>query len=199
MRAERWTMHNKTTPRRRKNCLPLSSLLINFYPSWKVQSHNLRWPLSTQIFAFQGQRQATIDSRVWFGDSIQERHWQPCSRPRFKMWARMRWWTGGDTNWWFLPRWVFDGLIHKLYTMVMSFLITLLGVFVFLMSLSKRRKSSCQWEDLILYKHCANQIVRPCILEQEMKSILEHCYTREVGGHFGPTKTAAKVLHSGFY
>ena len=32
-----------------------------------------------------------------------------------------------------------------------------------------------------------------------MKSILNHCHTREAGGHFGPTKTAAKVLQSGFY
>ena len=32
-----------------------------------------------------------------------------------------------------------------------------------------------------------------------MESILQHCHSREVGGHFGATKTAAKVLQSGFY
>ena len=32
-----------------------------------------------------------------------------------------------------------------------------------------------------------------------MESILHHCHAREVGGHFGATKTAAKVLQSGFY
>ena len=32
-----------------------------------------------------------------------------------------------------------------------------------------------------------------------MESILQHCYSREVGGHFGVTKTTAKVLQSGFH
>jgi len=32
-----------------------------------------------------------------------------------------------------------------------------------------------------------------------MVSIINHCHTRGVGGHFGPIKTAAKVLQSGFY
>ena len=32
-----------------------------------------------------------------------------------------------------------------------------------------------------------------------MESILQHCHSREVGGHFGATKTAAKVLQSGFH
>ena len=32
-----------------------------------------------------------------------------------------------------------------------------------------------------------------------MRSIFQHCHSREVGGHFGATKTAAKVLQSGFY
>ena len=32
-----------------------------------------------------------------------------------------------------------------------------------------------------------------------MESILHHCHAREVGGHFGATKTTAKVLQLGFY
>ena len=32
-----------------------------------------------------------------------------------------------------------------------------------------------------------------------MRSILQYCHSREVGGHFGATKTAAKVLQSNFY
>ena len=35
------------------------------------------------------------------------------------------------------------------------------------------------------------------MLEEEMESILHHCHSREVGRHFGATKT--KVLQSGFY
>ena len=33
----------------------------------------------------------------------------------------------------------------------------------------------------------------------ENESILHHCHATEVGGHFGATKTAAKVLQSEFY
>jgi len=36
-------------------------------------------------------------------------------------------------------------------------------------------------------------------VSEEMESILNHCHTREEGGHFGVTKTAAKVLQPGFY
>ena len=34
---------------------------------------------------------------------------------------------------------------------------------------------------------------------EEMESILHHCHSREFEGHFRATKTASKVLQSGFY
>ncbi|GLU07084.1 hypothetical protein SLE2022_240580 [Rubroshorea leprosula] len=55
------------------------------------------------------------------------------------------------------------------------------------------------WEEPFLYRLCADQIIRRCVPEEEVASILHHCHTREAGGHFGATKTAAKVLQSGFY
>lgn len=55
------------------------------------------------------------------------------------------------------------------------------------------------WEEPYLFKVCADQNIRRCVLKEEMTFILYHYHDREVGGHFGPTKTAAKVLHSGFY
>jgi hypothetical protein len=55
------------------------------------------------------------------------------------------------------------------------------------------------WEDPVLYKQCADQILRRCIPEDEVSSILHHCHSREVGGHFGPSKTVAKVLQCGFF
>ena len=55
------------------------------------------------------------------------------------------------------------------------------------------------WEDLFLYKYCSNQIIGRRVLEEEMRSILQHCHFREVGGHFGAIKTTAKVLQSSFY
>ena len=55
------------------------------------------------------------------------------------------------------------------------------------------------WDEPYLYKHCADQIIRRCVPEEEMEIILHHCHSKEVGGHFGGTKTAAKILQSGFY
>ena len=55
------------------------------------------------------------------------------------------------------------------------------------------------WEEPILYKHCADQVIRPCVPEDEMGSILTHCHTLSCGGHFGGQRTTTKVLQSGFY
>ena len=55
------------------------------------------------------------------------------------------------------------------------------------------------WEEPILYKHCADQVIRRCVPEDEMNNILNHCHTLPCGGHFGGQRTAAKVLQSGFY
>ena len=55
------------------------------------------------------------------------------------------------------------------------------------------------WEEPILYKLCANQVIRRCVPEDEMDSILNHCHTLPYGGHFGGQRTVAKVLQSGFY
>ena len=55
------------------------------------------------------------------------------------------------------------------------------------------------WEEPILYRHCADQVIRRCVPEDEMHNILDHCHTLPCGGHFGGQRTAAKVLQSGFY
>ena len=55
------------------------------------------------------------------------------------------------------------------------------------------------WEEPLLYRHCADQVIRRCVPEDEMHSILNHCHTLPCGGHFGGQRTAAKVLQSGFY
>ena len=55
------------------------------------------------------------------------------------------------------------------------------------------------WEEPILYRHCADQVIRRCVPEDEMLSILNPCHTLPCGGHFGGQRTAAKVLQSGFY
>ena len=36
------------------------------------------------------------------------------------------------------------------------------------------------WEEPILYRHCADQGIRRCVPEDEMKSILIHCHTLDI-------------------
>ena len=55
------------------------------------------------------------------------------------------------------------------------------------------------WEEPNLYKHCADKVIRICVLKKEMESILSHCHTLTCGGHFGGNRTTAKVLQPGFY
>ena len=55
------------------------------------------------------------------------------------------------------------------------------------------------WEDLILYRHCVDQMIRRCILENEMRVVLLHCHSLECSVHFSGQRTTAKVLQSGFY
>ena len=55
------------------------------------------------------------------------------------------------------------------------------------------------WEELILYKHYVDQVIRRCVPEEEMESILNHCHTLACGGHFRGQRTVTKVLQSGFY
>ena len=55
------------------------------------------------------------------------------------------------------------------------------------------------WEEPILYRHCADQVIRRCVPEDEMTRVLNHCHTLPSGGHFSDQRTAAKVIQSGLY
>nr|CAN59855.1 hypothetical protein VITISV_007249 [Vitis vinifera] len=50
------------------------------------------------------------------------------------------------------------------------------------------------WEEHFLFKYCVDQIIRKCVLEQELKGILNHFHKSACGGHFASQKTAMKVL-----
>ena len=54
-------------------------------------------------------------------------------------------------------------------------------------------------EEPILYRHYADQVIRRCVPEENMGSILTHCHSLECGGNFGGNRTSVKVLHLGFY
>jgi len=55
------------------------------------------------------------------------------------------------------------------------------------------------WDDPYLWKHCSDLIIRRCILDHEISSVLTFCHSHACGGHFGPQRTARKILECGFY
>ena len=50
------------------------------------------------------------------------------------------------------------------------------------------------WKEPVLYKRCAEGLIRRCIPQDEVQDVLKHCHSLEVDGHFGASKTASKVL-----
>lgn len=55
------------------------------------------------------------------------------------------------------------------------------------------------WDDPYLWKHCANRVLRKCILENEIIYILTFCHSYACGDHFGAKRMARKVLECGFH
>ena len=54
------------------------------------------------------------------------------------------------------------------------------------------------WKEPFLFKYCADQIIRKCVLEEKQQGIPSHCHESACGGHFASQKTTMKVLQSGF-
>ena len=57
----------------------------------------------------------------------------------------------------------------------------------------------CVWDEPYLWRHCADQVIRRCVPDSEVTSVLTFCHEFACGGHFGPKRTARKVLDSGFF
>ncbi|XP_076895296.1 uncharacterized protein LOC143547869 [Bidens hawaiensis] len=55
------------------------------------------------------------------------------------------------------------------------------------------------WDDPDLFKIGADQMIRRCIPEEDVRSVLELAHPSACGGHFSGQKCARKVLTSGFY
>ncbi|XP_073137471.1 uncharacterized protein [Henckelia pumila] len=55
------------------------------------------------------------------------------------------------------------------------------------------------FSDEHIFQSCADQVIRRCVAGQEAQEILEQCHSSPYRGHFGATRTAAKVIQSGFY
>ncbi|WVZ21467.1 hypothetical protein V8G54_008789 [Vigna mungo] len=55
------------------------------------------------------------------------------------------------------------------------------------------------WDDPFLWRFCSDKIIRKCVPDSEINGVLHGCHDTLVGGHFGPTRTARRVLDSGFF
>ncbi|GJY16337.1 reverse transcriptase domain-containing protein, partial [Tanacetum coccineum] len=55
------------------------------------------------------------------------------------------------------------------------------------------------WDDHFLFKICADQVIRRCVLGQEAFNILKACHSGPTGGHYGANYTTKKIFDSGFY
>ena len=55
------------------------------------------------------------------------------------------------------------------------------------------------WDEPFLFKKGIDGILRRCIPESEVNSILWHCHSSPCGGHYRSERTAQKVLQSGFF
>ena len=63
----------------------------------------------------------------------------------------------------------------------------------------RREARKYVWDDPHLWRHCGDQIIRRCVDNQEIPSILAFCHSFACGGHFGPKRTARKILECGLY
>ncbi|CAM8959597.1 unnamed protein product [Rhodiola kirilowii] len=57
----------------------------------------------------------------------------------------------------------------------------------------------CVWDDPYLWKIGVDQILRRCIPDDEIASVISFCHEYACGGHFDPRRTARKILDSGFF
>ena len=54
------------------------------------------------------------------------------------------------------------------------------------------------WDKTYLYRSCADRLIRRCVPECEMLSVLEACHSSPVGGHHSGIRTAHKILQCGY-
>ncbi|XP_075103637.1 uncharacterized protein LOC142178211 [Nicotiana tabacum] len=55
------------------------------------------------------------------------------------------------------------------------------------------------WNDPFLFKLCGNGVIRRCVREGEMASVLSHCHDGAAGGHYGRNSKTENVMEAGFF
>lgn len=51
------------------------------------------------------------------------------------------------------------------------------------------------WDDPYLFKYCSDQVIRRCIPDHEVQSILSFCHSHACGGHFGAKRQQQKFFN----
>ncbi|XP_050222544.1 uncharacterized protein LOC126672635 [Mercurialis annua] len=55
------------------------------------------------------------------------------------------------------------------------------------------------WDQPYLFKICGDGMIQSCVPLKEMMPILSHCHEADYAGHYGASRTATRVLESGFF
>ncbi|GJZ80318.1 reverse transcriptase domain-containing protein [Tanacetum coccineum] len=55
------------------------------------------------------------------------------------------------------------------------------------------------WDELYAFKLCSDNVMRRCVVGNEIFEILAHCHSRPTGGHHSASITGRKVYKSRFY
>ena len=55
------------------------------------------------------------------------------------------------------------------------------------------------WDEPYLYRSCHDGLIRCCVPECEMLSVLEERHSSPIGGHHSDIRTAHKILQCGYY
>ena len=55
------------------------------------------------------------------------------------------------------------------------------------------------WDERYLYRSCADGLIRCCVPEVEILSVLKACHSAPVGEHYSGIETAHKMLQCGYY
>ncbi|KAI3734462.1 hypothetical protein L6452_13931 [Arctium lappa] len=96
----------------------------------------------------------------------------------------------------------FRGETHPWYADIANYLASGLRPYNLSKQQFKKFIHDCKhylWDDPLLFKMGADQVLRRCVPESEMQNILQECHASPYGGHFGGQRTAAKILQSGFF
>ena len=96
----------------------------------------------------------------------------------------------------------FTSVILPWYANIVNYLVT--NMLPPYMSKAQRDKVKSDvkyfiWDDVYLWKHCADQVIIRYISKNEIISILTFCYSYTCEGHFRANRAMRKVLEYGLY